>query len=120
MTRKGMKRGFLLSALALCMCFALLLGTTFAWFTDSVTSSNNIIASGDLDVTMSWADGKADPAANETVWKDASEGAIFNYDKWEPGYVEVRHIKIANEGTLALKYKVNIIANGDEIGRAHV
>lgn len=110
MNKKTAKRTLWLSVLSLVLCLSMLVGTTFAWFTDSVTSSDNIITSGNLDVKMYWADGTADPTA--TQWTDASTGAIFNYDKWEPGYVQVRHIKIANEGSLALKYKVSILANG--------
>ena len=111
--QKSTKRALLLSALSLLMCVSMLIGSTFAWFTDSVTSSGNIIKSGTLDVEMYWAKGNEDPAADTTVWTDASTGAIFNNDKWEPGYTEVRHIKIANEGTLALKYQLHIAANGD-------
>ena len=108
---KSTKRALLLSALSLLMCVSMLIGSTFAWFTDSVTSAGNIIKSGTLDVTMEWANGTEDPAS--ATWTDASKGAIFNYVLWEPGYTEVRHIKIANEGTLALKYQLNIIANGE-------
>jgi predicted ribosomally synthesized peptide with SipW-like signal peptide len=104
-------RALAMSAIVVCVCFAMLLGTTFAWFTDSVTSGNNIIKSGTLDVEMYWADGTEAP--DSATWTDASTGAIFNYDKWEPGYVEVRHIKIANVGTLALKYQIKIVANGE-------
>ena len=110
---RSTKRALLASALSLVLCFTMLLGTTYAWFTDSVTSAGNIIKSGTLDVEMYWADGtKAVPADDSADWTDASAGAIFNYDKWEPGYTEVRHIKIANEGTLALKYAVSIVATG--------
>ena len=108
---KSTKRALLLSALSLLMCVSMLIGSTFAWFTDSVTAGNNVIKSGTLDVEMHWADGKTDPA--NTTWTDASTGAIFNNDLWEPGYTEVRHIKISNVGTLALKYQLNIYANGD-------
>lgn len=110
MSKKTTKRALAMSFVSVFLCVCMLVGTTFAWFTDSVTSSNNIIKSGTLDVTMEWADGKTDPA--NTTWTDASKGAIFNYDKWEPGYTEVRHIKIENKGTLALKYQLNIIPNG--------
>ena len=112
MTKKySTKKALVASLLSLALCFSMLIGTTFAWFTDSVTSANNIIKSGNLDIEMYWADGTEDPT--NASWTDASTGAIFNCDKWEPGYVEVRHIKIANEGSLALKYKVNIVANGE-------
>ena len=111
--QKSTKRALLSSAIALFVCVAMLIGTTFAWFTDSVTSKGNIIKSGTLDVEMYWAKGTEDPVADATSWADASKGAIFDYDKWEPGYVEARHIKIENAGTLALKYKLNILATGE-------
>ena len=108
---KNVKRTLFASAMCLILCFVMLLGTTYAWFTDSVTSAGNIIQSGTLDVTMEWAYGNTDPAT--TTWKDASEGPIFESKLWEPGYTEIRHIKIANAGTLALKYQLNIVANGE-------
>ena len=119
MTKKySAKRALVASLLVLAICFTSFLATTFAWFTDAVSSDNNIIQTGRLDVEMYWAEGKDDPAT--ATWKDASGGAIFNNDKWEPGYTEVRHIKIANEGTLALQYKVVIVANGEVTDLADV
>lgn len=108
--KRNAKTSLALSFVALILCFTMLIGTTFAWFTDSVTSAGNIIQSGILDVTFEWMNGTEDPATG--TWTDASTGAIFNYDNWEPGYTEVRHVKIGNEGTLALKYKVTVIATG--------
>lgn len=111
---KSRKSALLMSALSLLTCMTMLIGSTFAWFTDSVTSSGNIIKSGTLKVAMDWADGtKAVPAEDSTEWTDASTGAIFKNDKWEPGYVEVRHLRIKNEGSLALKYQLNIAATGE-------
>lgn len=49
---KNTKRALLHSIIALLLCVAQLLGTTFAWFTDSVTSTQNIIKSGNLDLEM--------------------------------------------------------------------
>ncbi len=114
------KRALLNSAVALLLCFAMLLGTTFAWFTDSVTSAGNIIKSGNLDIEMYWADGTKAVPTTDADWTDASEGAIFDYDKWEPGYTEVRHIKISNVGSLALKYQLSIAANGEATDLADV
>lgn len=110
---KTTKRALLSSVVALFICFTMLLGTTFAWFTDSVTSSNNIIQTGTLEIGMYWAEGSEAVPADNSGWTDASQGAIFNNTKWEPGYVEAKHIKIANEGTLALKYKLLIVPNGE-------
>jgi len=109
--KKSTKKALLSSALSLVICLSMLIGTTFAWFTDSVTSGNNIIKAGNLDVKMEWKD--ATTTGKQTTYKDASEGAIFNYDLWEPGYVEAKNIKISNVGTLALKYHLNIAANGE-------
>lgn len=108
---KNTKRALLASVLSVALCAVMLIGSTFAWFTDSVTSTGNIIKSGTLEVTMKWAKGTEDPAS--ATWKDASEGAIFDYDLWEPGYTEVRHVKISNIGNLALKYEVRIAATGE-------
>ena len=107
---KNTKRALLRSALGLFLCFSMLLGTTYAWFTDSVTSSNNIIQTGNLDLEVWWTDD-----LESGSWKDAAEpgaGAIFNYDKWEPGYTEVRYVKIVNAGSLAFRYMLNIIPDG--------
>ena len=109
--RHSTRRSFIASILVLCLCLTSFVGTTFAWFTDEVTSANNIIKSGTLDVTMEWKDATATGA--QQTYKDASVGAIFNYEKWEPGYVEAKNIKISNVGTLALKYHLNIAANGE-------
>lgn len=110
---KSTKKALLTSVLSLLLCCSMLIGTTFAWFTDSVESGSNIIKSGTLDVEMYFADGtKAVPADDSAEWTNADGVAIFDYKNWEPGYTEVRHIKIANEGTLALKYQILIKANG--------
>lgn len=109
---KNAKKAFVASLLAVVLCVSMLTGTTFAWFTDSVTSAGNIIKSGTLDVEMSWANGTEDPAASATTWTDASTGAIFDYSLWEPGYTQVRHIAVENVGTLALKYQLRVVQNG--------
>ncbi len=106
---KNTKRALLSSVMALFLCFAMLLGTTYAWFTDSVTSSGNIIQTGELKVGFQWADGKEDPTA--VTWTDV-EGALFDYDNWEPGYAVAKHLKVSNEGTLALNYQMRIVADG--------
>ncbi len=114
MTNKTTKRALLSSVLALALCFTMLLGTTFAWFTDEVTSAGNVIKSGTLDVEMYYADGtKAVPADDSSDWKNAEGVAIYTAAQlWEPGYTDAKHIKISNEGTLALKYQLAIIPTG--------
>ena len=107
------KRAIWSSVLALFLCFAMLIGTTFAWFTDSVTSSNNIIQSGNLDVEFEYWNG--------TEWTNV-EGAsdILTNKLWEPGATEVAYFRIANAGSLALKYQlgVNIVTETEGVNVA--
>ena len=88
------------SIVALFMSFMMLVGTTFAWFTDTASSNSNVIQSGTLDVEMYWAEGSEDPES--ITWTTAS-GAIFDNQTWEPGRVEAKYLKIENKGTLAFK-----------------
>ena len=104
------KRALLFSVMAMLLCVAMLIGTTFAWFTDSVTASGNKIQSGTLNIDLLVKKGED---GYQSV-KD-SQAAIFNYDKWEPGYTEVRNVMVKTTGNLALKYTLDIVPlNTDE------
>ena len=106
------KRSFLTSLVSLVLCFTMLLGTTFAWFSDVVTSAGNVIQSGNLDAEMYWSDKFL--AADAIGWKQVKENKpIFTYDKWEPGYTEIKYIKVANEGSLNFKWQITIEAEGE-------
>lgn len=100
---KRKKRSALFSAaISLLLCVAMLAGTTFAWFTDTVTSSINRIAAGNLDIELEYlSDGK---------WKSVQDSTnVFNKDAlWEPGHTEVVYLRISNAGELALKYQLGV------------
>ena len=98
---KSTKRALLASIMAMLLCFTMLLGTTFAWFTDSVTSANNIIKSGNLDIELDYWNGNA----WETV---EGTDSLFTNNLWEPGHTEVVYLKLSNLGSLALKYQLAI------------
>ena len=94
------KKSLLMSAVSLLLCISMLIGSTFAWFTDSVTSASNKIQSGTLKLDLELLD-------KETgKWNSLkeSQAPIFNYDKWEPGYIDIKVLKVENEGNLALKW----------------
>ena len=105
------KRALLTSVMALVMCVVMLLGTTFAWFTDTAKTNVNTIKAGNLNVTLekqesddSWV-----PAENETLtWKtydNRAQDQIF----WEPGCTyDLQPVRVKNNGNLALKYKIEI------------
>lgn len=112
MTNKhSTKKALFTSVLSLLLCFSMLLGTTFAWFTDSVTSANNVIVAGNLDVELYYqVEGQSD-------WTRVDEDTnVFKKDAlWEPGHTEVIKLKVVNAGTLALKYRLGVNV-ADETG----
>ncbi len=109
---KQNRKAFLTSAVSLLLCAAMLFGaTTLAWFNDTASADGNDISTGKLDVQLFWTD---DLDSGE--WTDAegaTASAIFAHDKWEPGYTEVRYVKIVNAGTLSFRYALNIIPDGE-------
>lgn len=104
------KKSLFTSLVACFVLLSMLMGTTFAWFTDIVSSENNVIQSGSLKAEMYWSDKLL--AADSDEWIDASAGAVFNHDNWEPGYTQVRYVKVVNNGSLKFKWQLSIAANG--------
>lgn len=90
--RKTTKKALLGSLLALVLCFSMLVGTTFAWFTDSEFINGNKIQAGTLDIELE------------------KQVPLFTFDKnlWEPGYSEFAADTLKNMGNLALKYTFSI------------
>ena len=119
-TKKATKRALLTSVMALVMCVVMLVGTTFAWFTDTASTGVNKIQAGNLDIELQYATAWDGTTGAPTAWADA-EGQTLTFktkdnratDKilWEPGCrYELPELRIVNKGNLALKYKV--IING--------
>ena len=98
------KRALLTSALAIVACVAMLIGSTFAWFTDTASTGVNKIQAGNLDVKLEYknADTKAFAEAKADT-KVFDESAL-----WEPGHVEYVVLRLSNVGSLALKYELGI------------
>lgn len=104
---KDTKRALLISVLSVALCLAMLVGTTFAWFTDVARTGYSTITSGRLDIVLQYKDGK--------TWKSA-EGKTLNFVKaagheaeeilWEPGCTYyLPEVRVINNGTLAVKYE---------------
>ena len=110
--RNATRSALFTSIISLLLCVSMLVGTTFAWFTDSVTSGVNTIASGNLDVELYYAD-----KADSTSWTAVDNTTdVFGYDKWEPGYTKVVYFKVVNAGSLALKYKLSADVYSEDEG----
>lgn len=72
---KGKRSAIIAAALSVVLSIGMLAGTTFAWFSDTVTSTGNVIAAGSLDAGLFFAESWN---GEDTAWEDASEGAIFD------------------------------------------
>ena len=99
MKRKNMARNALFtSIISLLLCVSMLVGTTFAWFTDEVVTGMNTIAAGNLDVELLANDEKVDSTTK--LFDDVT--------LWEPGVVIYEKLQVVNAGTLALKYQMSL------------
>ena len=110
-TKKATKRALLTSVTALVMCVVMLVGTTFAWFTDTASTGVNKIVAGNLKVDIVDAD-NTNTSLDKGTLKfiqavNESEVRLVEDVLWEPGATFfTQGFKIANNGNLALKYKV--------------
>ena len=115
--KRATKRALLTSVMALAMCVVMLVGTTFAWFTDTASTGVNKIQAGNLDIEVEYR------TSSEEDWKTldnatnlfGAEGTLF-----EPGHTRVVELRITNAGNLALKYKIgmNVVSETAGINKA--
>ena len=103
---KSTKRALISSTLAILMCVAMLIGSTFAWFTDTASTGVNKIQAGNLDVKLMYS-------TDMQTWREATDQTKLFDDNalWEPGYTQVVYLKIVNAGNLALKYEAGFSKN---------
>lgn len=108
MKRKNTTRNALLtSIISMLLCVSMLVGATFAWFTDEVKSGTNVIAAGNLDIEMTHTNGYVQDenvTTNTALFVDENGDAIL----WEPGVVAYETLTISNKGSLALNYNLAI------------
>ena len=108
--RKSTKRALLGSVMAMVLCLAMLVGATFAWFTDTASTGVNKIQSGKLDVALEMKEGDSWVSAEGKTLDfvkaaDAKGEAIL----WEPGCTyTLPELRVVNNGNLALKYMIKI------------
>lgn len=111
---KHTKQALMVSILSMVICCTMLLGSTFAWFTDSVTSNHNQIIIGNIDVDLLYSKTMQDGS-----WASVEEKTdLFSSTPWEPGHTEVVYFKIHNAGTLALDYELAITGIDSVIGKS--
>ena len=107
---KSTKRALLTSALALLMCVTMLVGATFAWFTDTASTGVNKIQAGNLNIELQMKDNNGNwvNAEGKTLpflvnGKIPAEGTQI---LWEPGCTYyVPEVRVVNKGNLAVKFE---------------
>ena len=106
MNTKTTKRALVSSVLAIVLCLAMLIGTTFAWFTDTASTGVNKIKAGNLDVELEYS-------TDMKNWQTATSSTKLFSDNtlWEPGVTEVVYLRVKNAGNLALKYTMGLKSN---------
>ena len=116
MKLKSKKSALLMSFTSLLLCFAMLVGSTFAWFTDTATTGVNQIVAGNLKVDIIGANSEDHV---ETLNFTKATGAEGEQLLWEPGCRYLTEgFRIANKGNLALKWKAQV--NKDNITNGKV
>ena len=108
--RKSTKRALLGSVMAMVLCLAMLVGATFAWFTDTTSTGVNKIQAGNLDVALEMKDGDNWVSAEgKTLTFKTKDNRAADQILWEPGCTyELPQLRVVNKGNLALKYKIQI------------
>ena len=108
--KRATKRALLTSVMALVMCVVMLVGTTFAWFTDTASTGVNKIQAGNLDIELQMKEGDNwVPAEGKTLQFKKAAGHESEEVLWEPGCrYELPELRIVNKGNLALKYKITV------------
>ena len=109
-SKKAVRSALGMSVLSIALCAAMLIGTTFAWFTDTASTAVNKIQAGTLKVDIVGKEGSLDGKTLSFKNKNGETDIL-----WEPGATfNLDSFQIVNNGNLALKYKVVISGiNGD-------
>lgn len=109
MTSKKSTGVLISSIIAIVISFTILIGSTFAWFTDSASSGINKIQSGNLDVGVNYTNSYN--GMTEEITENTEIFTDINGDKilWEPGAFASGRFEVANNGSLALKYELSIV-----------
>ena len=103
--KRATKRALLTSVMSLVMCVVMLVGTTFAWFTDTASTGVNKIQAGNLDIEVEYRT----TAGGDWKTLDNADDLFGTEDtRFEPGHTRVVELRITNAGNLALKYKIGM------------
>ena len=89
-------RAFVSSVILMLVSISMLVGTTFAWMTETVEISDNTIVAGNLDVELCYHNGNS--------FVPLSDENIFDDRPWEPGLEKISYLRIRNIGSIDISY----------------
>ena len=102
------------SAISMVLCCSMFLGTTMAWFTDSIISGGNQITIGTLAVDVLYKGRSLNPAKGEGNYaKYVFEPNIV----WSPNHYEIRELTVVNSGNLPITYVLSLMPSITEIAK---
>lgn len=101
--RKTTKKSFIIAAVSFMLTVLLMIGATFAWFTASQTSGENVIKTGNFNVDLQYSD-------DYSTWTDLTDASVlFNDVTLVPGDdTGVKYLKITNNNDYAVKGSMSI------------
>ena len=108
---KHTKNKLLSSIATLIVCFAMLIGSTYAWFTDSASTGVNRIQAGNLDIEVEHTNAAVTTPENVEGIQNMFLNVNGDAMNWEPGAVSYETITVSNKGNLALKYSLTFNVN---------
>lgn len=108
--KKSAKRNVIVSSLlAIILCISIMVGGTYAWFTDTADTATVKVQAGTLKVDIEKQTGSTDWASAQGEALEFQNVLGNQTVLWEPGATfETEDFRIRNKGTLALKYKMVI------------
>ncbi|WP_040195562.1 hypothetical protein [Candidatus Soleaferrea massiliensis] len=119
------KRSLIATGLSLLLCIAMLIGTTLAWFSDTVSNKGNRIQAGNLQIEMyKYTGPQGEQAKLGENWtpidNETKDDFIFGEDfkTWEPGMEKTIYLAVKNAGTLNLKYNLDLTVNENNLADA--
>ncbi len=108
---KTMKRSTLLSVIAIALCFVMLFGATWAWFSDTVLNAGNKIATGKFDADLE--------LKNEDEWVSVDNAAaVFDCQGWMPGDSVAKVFRVVNKEAIALDWSAALIDKTEVVADA--
>jgi Camelysin metallo-endopeptidase len=112
-----MRKTLLSAALMIVFSMTMLVGTTYAWWSEEIVVTGNKLETGHLDIDLEIYDEATKKWVN---LNELSIKAIFYNDNVKPGDEESKTVRIINKGSIPISYRIGINVNEDNPLREYV